>query len=114
MWFLGWVGGEVVNKFGRTDTAYVHRELPMLLRPTPVWAATDPPSVGDDLLAWTEDVIGVIAPLTPDESYQNFPNRLLPDPLQQYFAENLDRLIDVKTTYDPDNLFQSEQSVAPR
>ena len=92
-------------------TAYVHREMPMLLRPTPVWEATDPPSVGDDLLAGAEDMIGVIAPLTADESYQNFPNRLLPNPLQQYFGENLERLIDVKTTYDPGNLFQHEQSI---
>jgi FAD/FMN-containing dehydrogenase len=114
VWFLGWVGGEVVDRFARTDTAYVHRGLPMLLRPTPVWAATDPSAVGDDLLAWTEDVIGVIAPLTPDESYQNFPNRLLPNPLQQYFAENLEPLIDVKTAYDPGNLFQSEQSIPTR
>jgi FAD/FMN-containing dehydrogenase len=114
VWFLGWVGGEVVDRFARTDTAYVHRGLPMLLRPTPVWDATDPPSVADGLLAWTEEVIGVIAPLTPDESYQNFPNRLLPNPLEQYFAENLDRLIDVKTAYDPGNVFQNEQSIPTR
>jgi hypothetical protein len=68
----------------------------------------------EDLLGWTEDVIAVIAPLTPEESYQNFPNRLLPNPLVQYFAENLDRLIDVKTAYDPGNLFQNEQSIPTR
>ena len=77
-------------------------------------ATTRPPSVGDDLIAWTDDVIAVIAPHTPDESYQNFPNRLLPDPLEQYYAENLERLIDVKTMYDPDNLFHNEQSIPPR
>jgi FAD/FMN-containing dehydrogenase len=70
--------------------------------------------VGEDLIAWTDDVIAAIAPYTPDESYQNFPNRLLPDFLEQYYAENLDRLVDVKTTYDRDNLFHTEQSIPPR
>ena len=64
-------------------------------------------------MAWQEEVVAVIAPYTPNESYQNFPNRSLPDPLEQYFAENLERLMDVKTTYDPDNLFSNEQSVPP-
>jgi FAD/FMN-containing dehydrogenase len=49
-----------------------------------------------------------------DESYQNFPNRLIPSPLQQYFGENLDRLIDVKTAYDPGNLFTNEQGIPVR
>jgi FAD/FMN-containing dehydrogenase len=88
--------------------------MSMLLRPTPVWLDSDPPSVGDDLLAWTEDVIGAVAPVTPDESYQNFPNRLLPNPQAQYFAENLERLVDVKTRYDPDDVFHNPQSVRPR
>lgn len=114
LWWLGWVGGEVVDSFGRADTAYVHRGMSMLLRPTPVWLPTDPASVGDDLLAWTDEVIAAIAPHTPEESYQNFPNRRLPDPQQQYFAENLERLIDVKTKYDPTDLFHNDQSVRPR
>jgi FAD/FMN-containing dehydrogenase len=56
----------------------------------------------------------VIDPHTPRETYQNFPNRVLKDPLPEYFAENLDRLVDVKTKYDPANLFRNAQSVAPR
>ena len=104
-----------MNKPARADMAYVHRGgMSTLLRPTPVWAAAAPASVGDELMAWTEQVIDIIRPHTPNESYQNFPNRELQDPLQEYFAENLDRLIDVKTKYDPTNLFHHVQSVAPR
>jgi hypothetical protein len=65
-------------------------------------------------VAWTEQVIAVIDPHTPRESYQNFPNRVIADPQLEYFAENLDRLVDVKTKYDPTNLFRNAQSVAPR
>ena len=114
LWFLGWVGGDVVGRVGRTDTAYVHRGSPLLLRPTPVWQSGDPASVGQDLLDWTAAQIDIVADVTPDESYQNFPNRLIPNPLEQYFAENLDRLIEVKAAYDPANLFTNEQGIPVR
>ncbi|MBV9579975.1 MAG: FAD-binding oxidoreductase [Chloroflexi bacterium] len=114
IWSLGWIGGDVVNAIGRTDTAYVHRNMLTLLRPTPVWEDNDPPSVGDGLIAWTQEAIDAIAPYTPNESYQNFPNRAIDDWQTAYFAENLERLIDVKTKYDPTNLFANPQSIPVR
>jgi FAD/FMN-containing dehydrogenase len=113
-WSLGWVGGEVMNSIGRTDTAYVHRNMLTLLRPTTVWPDDAPDSVANDLNAWTDDVISVISPYTPFESYQNFPNRSLQNSGQLYYAENLDRLIDIKTAYDPTNLFNNSQSIPVR
>ncbi len=110
-WSLGWVGGDVVGQFGRTETAYVHRDAFTLLRPTTVWPTDAPESVGNELNAWTADVISLITPHTPDESYQNFPNRDLERWETQYYAENLDRLVDIKTTVDPGNLFNNPQSV---
>ncbi|MBV9356755.1 MAG: FAD-binding oxidoreductase [Chloroflexi bacterium] len=114
IWSLGWVGGDVVNALGRTDTAYVHRGMMTLLRPTPVWEDADPPSVGEALIAWTQAGVDAIAPYTPNESYQNFPNRLIADWQTAYYAENFDRLVDVKTKYDPRNLFANPQSIPPR
>jgi FAD/FMN-containing dehydrogenase len=114
IWSLGWVGGKVVDKFARTDTAYVHRGMLTLLRPTPVWANDAPPSVGEELMAWTRKMVEIIAPFTPNESYQNFPNRDIADWQQQYYAENFEKLVAVKSRYDPDNLFQNPQSIPPR
>jgi FAD/FMN-containing dehydrogenase len=122
MWSLGWVGGNYMNSRARTETAYVHRNMSTLLRPTCAWpddAAREgvddaPGSVGGDLLAWTEEMIAAIAPETPHESYQNFPNRLIKDWKQQYYAENLDRLMQVKSKYDPGNLFNNAQSIPPK
>ena len=75
MWSLGWVGGPVVGSVGRRDTAYVHRDVLTLLRATPVWKIDSPKTVRDGLIAWTNQMISLIAPYTPPESYQNFPNR---------------------------------------
>ncbi len=113
-WSLGWVGGDVVNSVKRTDTAYVHRNVSTLLRPTTVWDDDAPASVSDGLNAWTDDVISIIDPFTPNESYQNFPNRHLTDWQEQYYAENFDRLVDVKTKYDKGNLFRNPQSIPTR
>jgi FAD/FMN-containing dehydrogenase len=114
IWSLGWVGGAVVDALGRTDTAYVHRGMTTLLRPTTVWPNDAPVSVGQDLDAWSEEVIAILAPHTPNESYQNFPNRLIEDWPEQYYAENLERLVDVKTAVDPHDLFHNPQSIPPR
>lgn len=113
IWSLGWVGGDVVNSVKRTETAYVHRDMLTLLRPTPVWENDAPASVGDGLMAWTSEMTSLLVPHTPNESYQNFPNRLIVDWQQAYYAENLPRLIEVKTKYDDGNLFHHPQSIPP-
>jgi FAD/FMN-containing dehydrogenase len=113
LWSLGWVGGDVVNKFTPTETAYVHRNMLTLLRPTTVWPNNVPESFIDELQQWTDGMIRIIEPHTPDESYQNFPNRSLRDPLKAYYGVNLQQLKEVKKTYDPTNLFKNPQSISP-
>src|SRR5690606_608797 len=57
IWSLGWVGGSVMNAIGRTDTAYVHRGMQTLWRPTTVWDDVSNPEVGVALNEWTDAVI---------------------------------------------------------
>ena len=73
MWSLGWIGGPVVDTFGRRETAYVHREMLTMLRATPVWAIDAPKSVRDGLIAWTNQMIGLIAPYTPARELPELP-----------------------------------------
>ena len=56
-------------------------------------------------------MIRLIAPHTPAESYQNFPNRAIKDWQRQYYAENFSRLVKVKTKYDPHDVFHNPQSI---
>jgi hypothetical protein len=113
LWSLGWIGGPVVDAKSRTQTAYVHRNMHTLWRPTPVWPNDAPESVGAGLIEWTNEVIDLLRPRTPNESYQNFPNRLITDWQQEYYAENYNRLVRVKTKYDRENLFRNFQSIPP-
>lgn len=110
LWFLGWVGGPFMRSIKPDQTAYVHRDVAMLVRPTISWP-TDATTVGDSLMRWRDGAAAILAPNTPARSYQNFPNLDLPQPQQAYYGDNLPRLIDVKTKYDPDNLFRNAQSI---
>ncbi len=107
---FGWVGG-ILTQTARDSTAYVHRDQTALWQTSAVWFPDVPPSVGDELTAWTVEVASLIAQHTPNESYQNFPNREITDWQQQYYAENAQRLIEVKTVYDPGNVFRNAQSI---
>lgn len=114
VWNLGWVGGDVVDRVPRTATAYVHRGMKTLWRPTTVWPNQAPRSAGRRLVEWSQEVMDVLRPHTPDESYQNFPNRLIGDWRREYYGENFPRLVQVKSRYDPHDLFRNQQSIPAR
>jgi hypothetical protein len=45
------------------------------------------------------------------QSYVNFPSRHLPNWANAYYGDNLPRLMQVKSKYDPGKLFTFEQSI---
>ena len=46
-------------------------------------------------------------------AYINCPDRELPYALEEYYGENLPRLREIKTQYDPENIFRYQQSIPP-
>ena len=46
-------------------------------------------------------------------AYVNMPDAGLPDWETAYWGSNVDRLRRIKAKYDPDNIFQYEQSIPP-
>jgi FAD/FMN-containing dehydrogenase len=53
----------------------------------------------------------VVTPLSNGESYQNYPNRDNRDFGRMYFGGNLERLVEIKRKYDPDDLFAFQQGL---
>ncbi|MBL3614838.1 BBE domain-containing protein, partial [Bacillus sp. RHFS18] len=45
--------------------------------------------------------------------YVNWPDREIRNWLQTYYGKNVHRLRQVKTKYDPENIFRFEQSIPP-
>ena len=50
---------------------------------------------------------------TSDQSYQNFIDGAETNYLRAYYGTNLERLVEIKRKYDPNNLFRFPQSIPP-
>jgi FAD/FMN-containing dehydrogenase len=106
-----WHLGGAVSDVPQTATAFWHRDKPFMLNFEANWgdAADD-----DANVAWAREGLAEIAALPAAAGrYGNFPG-FGEDPATALFGENYERLVDVKTKYDPDNLFHLNQNVAPR
>lgn len=107
--FFAW-GGEVA-KVASTDTAFIHRNDVWLQSFDASWGLSDPKPEVDRLLAWLDEFYNAMRPFGSDRAYQNFVDPRLDDPLRAYYGENLRRLVEVKRSYDPNNIFTFPQGI---
>ncbi|MCM2387217.1 FAD-binding oxidoreductase [Streptomyces albipurpureus] len=105
------VGG-AANRFGRTETAYVHRDAQFLMGYQIACREPGPdPETAASMTAWADRCAAALKPLACG-SYINFPSSRITDGWEEdYFGENLPRLLEVKRAYDPDNVLHHAQSV---
>jgi len=112
---LGWVGGRV-NDVPPSATAYVHRSARWILEAMSGWGNPTDPSiwptpVPPEIRDWVEALWDTLRPLSNGHSYQNFPDPGLKDWARAYYGSNLDRLMRVKATWDPDDVFTYPQGI---
>ena len=106
VWHLDGAIGDVA----RDATAFWHRDAPFMVTFEANWedAAAD-----DENVEWARAGIRELAEMDASTgAYGNFPG-FGEDPVHLLFGENYDRLVAVKTKYDPENLFQLNLNVAP-
>jgi FAD/FMN-containing dehydrogenase len=108
---LSWLAGQV-NRVGRTDTAYVHRNTLALLGFTAT-LPTATPSADDEaaVATWTAAGMAVADRYGNGENYQNTVDPRLTDWRTAYYAENYPRLTRVKRRYDPAGFFRFPQGI---
>ncbi len=114
---FGWVGGAVSDLAGDA-TAYVHRRARMLIEMSCGWRTPPHPAepfspVPSDMRDWMEELWAVLLPHTTGRSYQNFPDPGLSDWAHRYYGENLGRLKDIKSKWDPGGVFTHAQCIPP-
>jgi|GEM_PF-2780626 len=104
-WTVYRVGGKV-NTVAPNATAFVHRSSRWILTTDIDWGGGDTPQQIKDNLTWQRNVHDIFHVLLGRPgSYYNFPDPGLEKPAQAYWGGNLQRLMDVKRRYDPDNVF---------
>ncbi|MGH2614315.1 MAG: FAD-binding oxidoreductase [Thermomicrobiales bacterium] len=109
VWHLGGAMGRVASD----ATAYGRRDAPYLFSAEASW--TDPARDAENI-AWARESLAAMQPFSHGGSYLNFPGfgEEKEAMLRASYGANYDRLVDLKTKYDPGNLFRMNLNIPPR
>ena len=113
MVFVQHLGG-AIRRVPSTDTAFATRNAGFVLGITGDWRdARESPRH----IAWVRETWSRLAPHSTGGVYLNYLGREDKDAaalVRAAFGANYDRLVEIKTRYDPANLFRLNQNVPPR
>ncbi len=106
-----WQLGGAIDDLEPTETAFWHRGRRYMLTFEANW---DDPDGDDENVDWVRESIDQVRAIPAvSGGYGNFPG-FNEDPARTVFGDNYDRLVEVKTEYDPTNTFRRNQNVEPR
>jgi hypothetical protein len=103
--------GGIINRVAPGATAFVHRSALCAIESSVSWAPNPSAAAVAAGQAWLVHAASLLGPYTDGSAYQNYIDPTLSDWQQAYYGANLGRLVRVKQTYDPDNVFHSAQSI---
>ena len=98
------------HRVGANDTAFAYRDATYGMVMLAGWAD---PANDADRIAWLRSYNEALAPYSEPGGYINFMQDDDYDRIEDNYRQNYDRLVDVKRTYDPGNLFHINQNIAP-
>ena len=98
-----------VRQVPSSSTAYYYRNALIAQEYLTVW---EEPEEEQQNIRWIEQVRNALSPYTVG-NYVNFPDLYIKDWPTAYYGRNFRRLRDIKTKYDPRNVFQFAQSIPP-
>jgi FAD/FMN-containing dehydrogenase len=100
-------GGGEIAAVSPTSTAFVHRDLELVIQIKGIWENSEDE---EENIAWVKSTRAIVEPLLSG-SYINYIDPLLEGWQEAYYGENYARLLDIKRTLDPHNFFRFNQSV---
>jgi len=103
--------GGIINRVAPDATAFVHRGTLCAIESSVSWGPNPSAAAMAAGQAWLAHAAAMLAPYTDGSAYQNYIDPTLSDWQQAYYGANFDRLVRVKQTYDPDNVFHFAQSI---
>ena len=108
--FIAALGG-AINRVPVGATAYPHRNVSFVVNVHTRWSR---PAEDEACTAWARRLYGAAAPFATGGVYVNF---MPADESERVrsgaYGANYDRLFKIKAKYDPNNLFRTNQNVAP-
>lgn len=101
------VGGGAIADVKPADTAFVHRDAMVVLQYKAIWE--DARDEGASR-SWLADEARRLRPYTSG-AYVNYISTETPDWHKAYYGANYARLLEIKTSADPDNFFRFNMSI---
>ena len=99
-----------VHDVAADATAFGHRDANFATVIAGMWPD---PSQNEANIAWVRDYAAATAPLSDPGGYINFMAGDDQERVRANLGSSYDRLVEVKRTYDPGNLFHLNQNIAP-
>jgi hypothetical protein len=99
-----------VRKVGKNDTAWNYRNSQW----ASVIVGVDPdPANKEKITSWTKSYYDAVHPYSAGGAYVNFMMEEGEDRVKATYGDNYNRLVEIKTKYDPKNLFRVNQNIKP-
>jgi hypothetical protein len=91
------------------ETAYALRQEQYILLATAAW----PHGEGTPYIAWVQQFCMALKPFAHPGTYINYLEDEGEERIRASYGTNYDRLVQVKTHYDPTNVFRVNQNITP-
>src|SRR5690349_14784034 len=98
------------HRVGANDTAFAYRDATYAMVMLAGWSD---PANDAERIKWLRDYYEALSPYSEPGGYINFMQDDDYGRIRDNYRQNYERLVQVKRTYDPDNLFHINQNVAP-
>jgi FAD/FMN-containing dehydrogenase len=98
------------HRVGSDETAFAYRDANFATVIAGMWPD---PADNEANTAWVRDYAAATAPLSEEGGYINFMSGDDQGRIRANYKGNYDRLVEVKRTYDPGNLFRVNQNIKP-
>lgn len=107
---LAYLGG-AASLIGADETAFGDRSSPFILNLLASWPE---PSADAANIGWIREVFHKLRPAMKPGVYINFMSGDEQDRVPEAYHQRWDRMVAIKSQYDPNNFFRLNQNVAPR
>ena len=98
------------HRVGPSDTAFAYRDAKYAMVFLASWAD---PAKDAERIRWVRDYYQALTPYSEPGGYINFMQDDDYGKIHANYRQNYDRLVQIKRTYDPGNLFHINQNIAP-
>ncbi len=99
------------SKPGLTDTPWAYRDA----KYAGVFVGVDAdPANAEKITAWAKSYQEALHPYSSGGAYTNFMMDEGQERVRDSYRQNYDRLVEIKTAYDPGNLFRVNQNIKPK